>query len=91
MRELIRTGGLELTGEITQRLQEVNPKTYIGTGKVKEAQALMEETDCTTIVFDAELSPGQQKSLENIFNRNAIQNDFLVQEREINSIYPSLN
>jgi len=82
MRELIRTAGLELTGEITQRLQDVNPKTYVGTGKVGEAKDLMEKMDCTTIVFDAELTPGQQKSLENIFNRNAIQNDFLVQDRE---------
>ncbi len=83
MRELIKTAGLDLSGEIIQRLQEVNPKTYVGTGKVTEAKSLMEETDCTTIVFDAELTPGQQKHLENIFNRNVIQNDFLVQEREI--------
>lgn len=83
MRELIRTAGLELSGEIIQRLQEVNPKTYIGTGKVIEAKELMEKHDCTTIVFDAELSPGQQKALENSFNRNIIQNDFMVSEREI--------
>ena len=83
MRELIKTAGLKLSGELTQRLQEVNPRTYIGTGKVQEALKIMEEADATTIVFDAELSPGQQKSLENTFNRNLIQNDFLVQEREI--------
>jgi GTP-binding protein HflX len=84
MRELIRTAGLEIGGEITQRLQKVEPRTYIGTGKVLECKALMEETDSTTIVFDAELSPGQQKSLENAFNRNAIENDFLgVGDREI--------
>jgi GTPase len=83
MRELIRTAGMELNGEIIQRLQEVNPKTYIGTGKVIEAKDLMEANDCTTIVFDAELTPGQQKALENSFNRNVIQNDFMVSEREI--------
>eukprot|EP00526_Cylindrotheca_closterium_P008110 CAMPEP_0113619082 /NCGR_PEP_ID=MMETSP0017_2-20120614/9681_1 /TAXON_ID=2856 /ORGANISM="Cylindrotheca closterium" /LENGTH=648 /DNA_ID=CAMNT_0000528635 /DNA_START=136 /DNA_END=2082 /DNA_ORIENTATION=+ /assembly_acc=CAM_ASM_000147 len=86
MRDLIKTAGMEVTGELTQRLQDVNPKTYIGTGKVKEAQELMEELGCTTIVFDAELSPGQQKSLENIFNRNLLTNDFLVQDREIKVI-----
>lgn len=43
MRELIQTSGLQLRGEITQRLQEVNPRTYIGTGKVKECQALLDE------------------------------------------------
>ena len=86
MRELIRTAGLSLEGEIIQRQKEVNPKTYIGSGKVEEARQLMEENDCCTIVFDAELSPGQQKSLENIFNRNALQNDFLVSDQEIKVI-----
>ncbi|KAL3808618.1 hypothetical protein ACHAXA_008999 [Cyclostephanos tholiformis] len=92
MRELIKTAGLVLEGEIVQRLQEVNPKTYIGTGKVREAQALLasinenlERRDggvtssgCRTVVFDAELTPGQQKALENAFNRRVIENDFLA-------------
>jgi len=86
MRELIRTAGLSLEGEIIQRQKEVNPKTYIGSGKVEEARKLMEEEDCCTIVFDAELSPGQLKTLENIFNRNALQNDFLAQDQEIKVI-----
>ncbi|KAL3942971.1 MAG: hypothetical protein SGBAC_002922 [Bacillariaceae sp.] len=86
MRDLIKTAGMEVAGEITQRLQDVNPRTYIGTGKVKETQELMEGLGCTTVVFDAELSPGQQKSLENIFNRNLLTNDFLVQDREIKVI-----
>ena len=67
MRELIKTAGMECVGEMTQRLQEINPKTYIGTGKVQETMELMEKNDCCTVVFDAELSPGQQKSLENAF------------------------
>jgi GTP-binding protein HflX len=86
MRDLIKTAGMEVTGEITQRVQVVNPRTYIGTGKVKECQELMDQLGCTTIVFDAELSPGQQKSLENLFNRDLIQNDFLVKGGEIKVI-----
>ncbi len=95
MRELIKTAGLVLEGEIVQRLQEVNPKTYIGTGKVGEAQALLASINddierrydgddaahtggCCTVVFDAELTPGQQKALENAFNRKVIENDFLA-------------
>jgi len=77
MRDLIKTSGLELVGEITQRLNEVNPKTYIGTGKVAETQDLLAKLDSCTVVFDAELSPGQQKALENAFNKEIIQNDFL--------------
>ena len=77
MRDLIETAGLELVGEITQRTNDVNPKTYIGTGKLKETQELLNDLDSCTVVFDAELSPGQQKSLENAFNKEIIQNDFL--------------
>jgi GTP-binding protein HflX len=78
MKELIRTAGLDLCGEMTQRLQEVNPKTYIGTGKVLEVQELMEQEGACTIVFDAELSPGQQKRLENAFNQKLLQDDFNI-------------
>lgn len=90
MRELIKTSGLSLKGEVTQRLQEVNPRTYIGTGKVKEAQALLEEINgelerggeghCCTVVFDAELYPGQQKALENAFNKK-VRDSFCVARR----------
>jgi len=77
MRDLIKTSGLELVGEITQRLNKINPKTYIGSGKVKETQEFLNELECCTVVFDAELTPGQQKALENSFNKEVIQNDFL--------------
>jgi len=77
MRDLIKTSGLELVGEVTQRLNEVNPKTYIGTGKVAETLEMLTKLDSCTVVFDAELSPGQQKALENAFNKEIIQNDFL--------------
>ena len=98
MRELIKTAGLCLQGEIIQRLQEINPKTYIGSGKVKEARSLLDEINninnnsesvhggntnqqlCCTVVFDAELTPGQQRALENAFNRKVIENDFSVGE-----------
>jgi len=88
MRELIRTAGMNCVGEITQRLQEVNPKTYIGTGKVKECDDLMKENgeDCCTVIFDAELTPGQQKHLENAFNKKLLQNDFLGTESRIKVI-----
>jgi GTPase len=88
MRELIRTAGMNCVGEITQRLQEVNPKTYVGTGKVKECDDLMKEhgEDCCTVIFDAELTPGQQKHLENAFNKKLLQNDFLGEDGSIKII-----
>jgi len=86
MRELIKTAGLEIVGEITQRLKEANPKTYIGTGKVKEVDELARVKETCTVVFDAEISPRQQKALENAFNSKALDNDFMGSEKEIKVI-----
>uniref|UniRef100_A0A7S4WA30 GTPase HflX N-terminal domain-containing protein n=1 Tax=Ditylum brightwellii TaxID=49249 RepID=A0A7S4WA30_9STRA len=93
MRELIKTAGMDLVGEVTQRLSEPNPKTYIGTGKVLECLELLEQKKSCTIVFDAELSPGQQKALENAFNKKVIQNDFMGSEQEVSyySFFPSFD
>ena len=61
MRELTTTAGLKIVEEVTQRLNEPNPRTYIGTGKTKEIAAVCERTGVCTVVFDAELSPRQLK------------------------------
>ena len=80
MRELIKTAGLTLVGEVTQRLNEPVPRTYVGTGKLQEVKECMDQHEACTVVFDAELSPRQQKALENKFNKETIQNDFLGSE-----------
>ncbi len=80
MRELVKTAGMDIVSEVTQRLNDPNPKTYIGSGKLKETKELLEKLDCCTVVFDAELTPGQQKHLENALNKEVIQNDFLGSE-----------
>ena len=85
MKDLIYTCGMGLVGTVSQRLNDINPRTYIGTGKVKEVQALLEKLDANTVVFDAELTPRQQKHLENTFNKEVIQNDFLGSEQIVSS------
>lgn len=77
MRELATTAGLDVVDHITQRLPQVHPRTYMGTGKVQEVKGRLEELeDCCTVLVDAELSPGQQKALEKAFNTELLQNDF---------------
>ncbi|GMH55374.1 hypothetical protein TrRE_jg9780, partial [Triparma retinervis] len=44
MRELTTTAGLRIVEQVTQRLNEPNPRTYIGTGKTKEIAAVCERT-----------------------------------------------
>jgi GTP-binding protein HflX len=61
------TAGLDVVGEVTQRLEKPNAKTYIGSGKVEEIKALVEETQSDVLIFDDELSPRHQRELEKIF------------------------
>jgi GTPase len=58
------TAGLEVVGELTQKLDTPNPETYIGAGKVEEVKALVEETLAEVVVFDNELSPRHLRELE---------------------------
>jgi len=64
---LASTAGLEVVGEATQSLSHPNPETYIGSGKVQEVIALVNETMSDVVVFDEELSPRHQRELEKSF------------------------
>lgn len=64
---LADTAGLDVVGEVTQRLNSPNPKTYIGSGKVEEIKFLAEETTADVLVFDDELNPRHQRELEKVF------------------------
>lgn len=62
--ELARTAGVDVVGEGEQHLETINPATYIGKGKVGELKLLVHELDLDTVIFDDELSPAQQRNLE---------------------------
>ena len=61
---LADTAGLEIVGETSQKLDTPNPNTYIGSGKVEEVVALVEETLTDIVLFDNELSPRHLRELE---------------------------
>ncbi len=67
---LADTAGLEVTGELTQKLERANAVTFIGSGKVAELKALAEETLAQLVVFDDELSPRHQRELEKLLGTN---------------------
>lgn len=67
---LADTSGLEVVGELTQKLDRPHVKTYIGPGKVEELGLLVEETLTQVVIFDDELSPRHQRELQEILGRN---------------------
>jgi GTP-binding protein HflX len=66
LNRLADTAGFEVVGRATQKLAHPNPKTYIGSGKVKEVKSIVDELKADVILFDDELSPRHQRELEEI-------------------------
>lgn len=68
---LAETAGMKVVGVVTQSLPAPMSGTYIGTGKVTEVRQEMEAMGCCTCIFDVELSPAQQRTLESEFGGEA--------------------
>jgi GTP-binding protein HflX len=69
---LVDTAGADVVGQVVQRRGAPDPATYLGKGKVAELKELSEALDCDTVVFDDELSPAQQRNLEKLLGRTAL-------------------
>jgi len=70
--QLIDTAGADEVARITQRRDAPDSAYYIGKGKAEELKELCLALDSDTVVFDNELSPGQQFNLEKLLGRTAL-------------------
>jgi GTP-binding protein HflX len=77
LRELLRTAGVAGVGELTQRREHPHPTTYLGAGKLEELKVELRRADANLVACDDELSPRQERNLENalgvpVIDRTAI-------------------
>ena len=75
---LTYTAGGEVLKRFTQKMDMPNPKTFIGTGKMQEVQAFIEEYDIGTAIFDDELSPAQERNISKILNCKVLDRTNLI-------------
>jgi GTP-binding protein HflX len=64
LRELLRTAGVAVAGELTQRRSEPDPDRYFGKGKLGELKRAVDESDANLVAVDDELRPRQERNLE---------------------------
>jgi len=69
---LVDTAGADVVARVVQRRDRPDPATYVGSGKAAELAELSRTVDADTVVFDEELSPAQQRNLEKLLGRTAI-------------------
>jgi len=61
---LAETAGVAPSGFFTQKIDTPNPRTFIGTGKLQEISAYVEENEIDLAIFDDELQPTQLRNIE---------------------------
>ena len=72
LERLVDTAGADTVAQIVQNRHAPDKATFVGNGKAKEIRAVSEEYDADTVVFDNELTPAQQRNLEGILQRSAL-------------------
>lgn len=76
--QLARTAGVKVAGELTQRLHTPSKIHYLGKGKLDELLALKDRANYNVVIFDDELSPLQQRNLEEILKVKVIDRSALI-------------
>ena len=69
---LVDTAGADVVSRVIQRRDSPDPATFLGSGKVQELREICLAVDSDTVVFEHNLSPAQQRNLEKILGRTAI-------------------
>jgi GTP-binding protein HflX len=64
---LADTAGMVVVGQATQYLNNIEPATFIGSGKVQEVIESVKDLEAQTVIFDDELSPRHQRELSKQF------------------------
>ena len=64
LEELLRTAGVAVVGTMTQTRERPHPNSYLGPGKIAELKELVAELDANVVACDDELSPRQERTLE---------------------------
>ena len=75
---LVETAGGEVVRVFFQKLDSANPKTYVGTGKLEQIAAYVDENEIDAVVFDDELSSSQVRNLENAFKVKVLDRTNLI-------------
>lgn len=72
------TAGGEVVKRFFQKMERPNPKTFLGTGKMEEINLYVKEHQISTVIFDDELSPSQQKNITKILECKVLDRTNLI-------------
>jgi GTPase len=78
LEELARTAGVEPVGRVVQHRRLPDPRTYVGKGKLEELKREYGAATAEVLLVDDELSPAQQRTLENALQARVVDRTQLI-------------
>ncbi|HLG09613.1 MAG TPA: GTPase HflX [Gaiellaceae bacterium] len=78
IRELARTAGVATVGEVVQHRSRPDPRTFVGKGKLGELREAYSEAAAEVLLVDEELSPPQQRALEDALEARVVDRTQLI-------------
>jgi len=76
--DLAQTAGATVAAKLIAKRRDINPKSYVGSGKAREIAEKAAESQADTIIFDNDLTPAQIRELEEITERKVIDRSELI-------------
>ena len=78
LEELARTAGAVVAAKIIQKRDKPDTATYVGSGRLEEIKDFTEANDVDLLIFDGELTPSQQRNIEDETNVRVIDRTTLI-------------
>ncbi|MGZ8715742.1 MAG: GTPase HflX [Gaiellaceae bacterium] len=78
LEELARTAGVEPVARLVQHRPSPDPRTYVGKGKLDELKQAYNDAGAEVLLVDDELSPSQQRLLENELKARVVDRTLLI-------------
>ena len=78
LEELARTAQVEPVGRVVQHRRLPDARTYVGKGKLEELKEAYREAEAEVLIVDDELTPPQQRALENALQARVVDRTQLI-------------
>ncbi len=78
LEELARTAGVEPLGSMVQHRARPDPRAYVGKGKLAQLKDAYPASEAEVLLVDGELSPVQQRALENELSARVVDRTQLI-------------
>lgn len=78
LESLALTAGAEVVARVIQKREKPDIATYVGAGRLDEIKEFCQNNEIDLLIFDGELSPSQQRNVEDVTDVRVIDRTMLI-------------